>query len=659
MSTLQNATARAGTRAEGNKSFNAPDHSGLLDEALACAERGWPVLPVHCPIGGKELPRCSCISADCRSIGKHPRTAHGLKDASTDADQIRRWWQAWPKANIGIVTGADSGLVVLDIDPRNGGDRSFAELESEHGELPPTVESQTGGGGRHLLFRHPGGRVKSHSIIDGIDVKADGGYIVAPPSMHASGQRYVWTPTRDPNVMDIAEAPSWLLAMLGSDAAASSRHKTAISVGSIPKGSRNETLASLAGSMRRPGMQPEAIEAALLEENRLRCQPPLPDDEVRRIAASISTYAPHQRDSAARSSKSIGPGRAAIRRFSDIQPQELRWLWPGRIPAGKMTLIVGDPGLGKSLFTLDVAARVSTGAEWPDGSGAAEKGGVILVGAEDDPADTIRPRLDAAGASSANILTLDGRRGVNGIVPWSLEDLDVLEDAVDRVEDCRLIVIDPISAYFAGTDTHNNASVRGVLAPVAALALRRGVAILLVSHLNKSNEQRAIHRSSGSVALPAAARAVFVVAQDPGDADLRLLLPLKSNLAREEPGLGFRIEKTEGANVPRIRWCGPTDRVADEVLSWRPVSEDRSRLDEAVEWLEELLAEGPVGAKEIEARAKAARIARRTLDRAKAKLKIQCRTDGFQGPSLWQLPADQDSPNSTGGALPEKLAHTG
>ena len=139
--------------------------------ALRYAQRGWYVIPVHSAHTG----RCSCGSSACSSVGKHPRTLHGLNDATIDTSRIQEWWSHWPDANVGIVTGARSGLVVVDVDPRNGGDDRLANLERTQGALPKTIESLTGGGGQHFFFQHPGGSIKSRPIAKGVDIKADGG----------------------------------------------------------------------------------------------------------------------------------------------------------------------------------------------------------------------------------------------------------------------------------------------------------------------------------------------------------------------------------------------------------------------------------------------------------------------------------------------------
>lgn len=190
----------------------------LLDAALDYAKGGLHVFPLHNPVvqpNGDVSCSCSKGSA-CPNIGKHPRTQHGYNDATTNPEIIRAWWEKSPQANVAIVTGAISGLVVIDIDPRNGGNQSLDELVAKHGKLPDTVEAITGGGGSHLLFNHPGeGFVvkndsKGKKFGSGIDIKGDGGCIVAPPSLHASRDNYVWELSSQLGEVELAEMPAWL-----------------------------------------------------------------------------------------------------------------------------------------------------------------------------------------------------------------------------------------------------------------------------------------------------------------------------------------------------------------------------------------------------------------------------------------------------------------
>ena len=180
----------------------------MRDAALSYAARGWPVFPCHAPAqtpGG-----CSCWRADCSSPGKHPRVAGGLTVASVDAATIAQWWRRWPSANVAIRTGAVSDVVVLDVDPAHGGDQSLDALLSHHGPLPPGPVVQTGSGGRHFYFAHPGGVIRNDAgrrLGPGLDIRGDGGYVIAPPSRHTSGSPYRWAgPDRE-----LPDPPVWLL----------------------------------------------------------------------------------------------------------------------------------------------------------------------------------------------------------------------------------------------------------------------------------------------------------------------------------------------------------------------------------------------------------------------------------------------------------------
>ena len=247
--------------------------SPLLESAFSMAATGWAVIPLHTPIDGG----CDCRRPGCSSPGKHPRTQNGLSDATTDTDQIRRWWGMWPTANIGAVV--PDGFIVVDVD--------VADLATvfRSDELPRTATSRTGRG-RHLIYRtstpiRPKVGVRTH-----VDLRGPGSYIVVPPSLHISGVRYEWViPIED----GIADAPAWIADAARSPRTAGDRPEDS---DVIPDGQRNATLASLAGTMRRRGMTAAEIEAALLAVNSGRCQPPLPDDVVRGIAGSVGRYPP-------------------------------------------------------------------------------------------------------------------------------------------------------------------------------------------------------------------------------------------------------------------------------------------------------------------------------------------------------------------------------
>jgi len=344
--------------------------------------------------------------------------------------------------------------------------------------------------------------------------------------------------------------------------------------------------------------------------------------------------------------------RANLTCLGDVQPQTVQWLWPHRIALGKLTVIMGDPGIGKSLITMDMAARVSVGAAWPDGrAGLEHTADVILISAEDDPADTIRPRLDEAGGDPARVHILRGvfEGGANNAErSFTLEDLPVLDKALLAYPSSRLVVIDPVSAYMGSKNSHSDAEVRGLLAPLAALAATHNVAVVIVMHPNKDIKKAALHRASGSLAFIAQARTAWIVARDPDQPERSFLVPGKSNIGPLGTGLAFSIQQSEGCTHPLVVWeKDPIHVQADDVLSTEARHRVRPDRDEASEFLVEFLADGPRTVAEIRENAEARMIKEHTLRRARKGLGIVFGKEGFQGEGTWALPGKQITPESS------------
>ena len=226
----------------------------------------------------------------------------------------------------------------------------------------------------------------------------------------------------------------------------------------------------------------------------------------------------------------------------------------------------------------------------------------------------------------------------------------VLREAIERLHNCRLIVIDPISAYLDGTDSHNNAEIRALLAPLAELAAECRVAVVMVSHLNKSSAQRAMYRTMGSIAFSAVSRCVLMVAKDKRDPTgrKRIILPIKNNLARMDTSLPYVLQLTPGdGNVPIVGWGDKTELDVEEMLSPdNPKKKTGGKCEEAKNWLRGILAMGPVPADAVQKRAEQDGIRPRTLDRAKSDLKVDSKKSGFRedGPWIWSLPEKGTSP---------------
>ncbi|MDQ3541816.1 MAG: bifunctional DNA primase/polymerase, partial [Chloroflexota bacterium] len=253
------------------------------------ARRGIHVFPCHTIEEGK----CTCRNPSCTSPGKHPIgniVPHGVTEATTDPQTIDQWWALFPDANLGLATGFRSGINVVDIDPDKGGEDSWENLERLHEPVDDTWWVETGSGGYHIYFSADDTVRNSASLLGpGIDVRGEGGYVIAPPSRHATGGAYAWsTALNHKTLPNPAPMPEWLVQRLsGGRRVNRDRALTNPLPERITEGGRNVWMSSIAGSMRRRGMSLQAIESALKIENRLKCEPRLDDREIERIAASI------------------------------------------------------------------------------------------------------------------------------------------------------------------------------------------------------------------------------------------------------------------------------------------------------------------------------------------------------------------------------------
>ncbi|MFN8515006.1 MAG: AAA family ATPase [Thermomicrobiales bacterium] len=330
--------------------------------------------------------------------------------------------------------------------------------------------------------------------------------------------------------------------------------------------------------------------------------------------------------------------------LSDVISEQLQWLWPGRIPLGKLTTLDGDPGLGKSALTVDLAARVSAGMALPIGEPLAA-GGVILITYEDGLGDTIKPRLEAAGAYLPAILAARVREG-DDERPFSFPgDIDYLRRAIRRMK-ATLVIIDPLMAALGGeVNSHRDQDIRRALAPLAEVAQETGAAIVLVRHLNKQSTGPALYRGGGSIGIIAAARSGLLVAADPDDPTRRVLARNKGNLGPPVPSLAFRLVEAENGTV-RVSWEGTSHHSAPSLLALSGNEEERNAVEEAKSFLIDILSDPRaregygLSANEVTRLAKEAHISPASLNRAKKALGIKPRRIGFGGDGryYWRLP---------------------
>jgi len=318
-----------------------------------------------------------------------------------------------------------------------------------------------------------------------------------------------------------------------------------------------------------------------------------------------------------------GDERITFVRMSDILPEPVVWLWQDRIAMGALTIFSGDPDVGKTTIVCDLAARVSRGCGWPDGS-ANVAGDVVIISAEDSAKYTIRPRLDSAGA--------DVRRIHFG------DDIDLSNPAqvrasIQRVSGCRMVILDPLSAFLGAVDSHKDAGVRRSLKPLAAIAEVLGVAVLGIMHLNKNSDGPAMTRTMGSMAFVAASRASYIFAKDPDDSQgrRRLMGRLKNNLSPITTGFAYRIEPSQSnSEIGVVAWePDPVDLDVDAILGGR--RRRSQRREQCEQWLRECLEEGPRPSAEVDAAAKAAGYSPKMIQVARKTLGVKAEKLDFAG----------------------------
>jgi RecA-family ATPase len=468
----------------------------MLGHATRLIERGFRVFPVR---------------------GKIPLTKNGFKDATESTITAEFFWKRDPDAGIAIATG--QGLCVLDVDPRHDGDASLEQLEREYGPIE-TLTVRTGGGGLHLYLR--GHLPQRTGFMPGLDLKSEGGYVVAPPSVHDSGRAYAWA---DPDAK-IAPVPAWLARLVEDRSSSSGLAEVIPDV--VQTGSRNTVMHSLGSSMRRRGMSKEAIYQALIIENAIRCSPPLPEHEIRQIVESVGRYTPDPRASpeleaegaeiwdrlrlakAESVEQEVAQGicdleDASIGYMLDTHPPERQWIIPDILPLGVAGMLGGSGGVGKSYATLLLSCCIALEMDfW--GIGTCSPGGVLILSAEDDRDEMHRrlhvvlhwmrqmyPKLDISPLRDR--LFIADRVGENNLLT-RVEDrtivrtvlADQIVTTANKVPDLKLVVIDPLSRFRAGSANGEEEATRFVES-VETIRKGTGATVLVPSHTNKESSR--------------------------------------------------------------------------------------------------------------------------------------------------------------------------
>ncbi len=332
-----------------------------------------------------------------------------------------------------------------------------------------------------------------------------------------------------------------------------------------------------------------------------------------------------------------------VQSCAHIRPEPVEWLWPSRLARGRLAILDGNPDAGKTFLALDLAARLSRGGPLPDGPALDRPAGTLYLSAEDEAADTLRPRAEAAGADLAKLLIAAPSRDADAPLPRLPDDLPAIEDLVRR-HGVGLVVVDPLAAFLPpAVSAHCDPSVRRALRPLAALAARCRCTVLLIRHLNKYGGPQSLYRGLGSIGVTGVIRTVLLLARHPDDPDLRVLAQTKVNIGPRAPSLGFRLRPT-AAGVPAVEWVGSVDLSADELCATAEPIGRRPR-ERAAEWLRTELANGPRKASELIAAAAKVGIADRTLDRVKKDLGVKSERvqNGDKGEWVWSDPTVRGS----------------
>lgn len=348
-------------------------------------------------------------------------------------------------------------------------------------------------------------------------------------------------------------------------------------------------------------------------------------------------------------SSSPVPEEPVVVKLADVQPEPVRWLWQYWLAEGTVAVLDGDPGLGKSTFTLDLAARITLGRVMPPGDErdrGRQPAGVLLLGAEDSLKHTVRPRLDAAGADPDRVFSLEGVRQGESDRPAMLPyDLELMASRI-REWGVKLVVVDPLMAFLgAEYDAHKDQDVRRCLRPLGKLAEELDIVVLLLRHLNKLSGGAALYRGGSSIAITGTARTSLIVGRDP-EADRFILAMNKTNLGPKPTSLAYRIESAGMGS--RIVWDGEAELSPDDILghgagSARPDADVQA----AMKFLTEMLADGPILTKDLQRQAKDAGHAWRTVERAKAAIKANARREGRIW--FWELPGSSAAANCVPG----------
>lgn len=627
--------------------------------------------------------------------------ANGCNEATNDPETIERWKREHPNANIGIKAG--DRILVLDIDNKGdkNGSMDLEEIETELGKLPlcPIIETPTGG--KHLYYKKPDADVigsvgvKWKGRKTGIDIRVGNQYVIAPPSIPPDTQMSYTTKFPLCPSDELPELPqAWVegfLPLRGGTAIIPKTSDVVIHVVEVnidpaleqrakkyleamPKsisgeGGHNVLFAAVRAMYWGFGFDSQETKYMITRYFNPRCRPAWNEKEIDHKIDDIPHFPTENprgclREKVAISKKLVSKKFVSIKTIkpklidpTKIEERKMRWLWFNKIALGALSVIAGNPGLGKSFWTCYMAAIITNGWDWADGA-PCQKGAVVFFYGEDTIEDTYKQRLRANGADQSKIRFLDGAELISDEsepeeIDFTLKNIDVIEKAMEQTEEetglpVLMVVIDPISNFWGDINENSNSEVRSVLKPLARLADRAGAAFVMIQHTGKSNKEHAQHRIIGSVAIAASSRFAWRIYEG-SEKGRRIFAPIKSNCCVDPTAVEFLISREVGGQVQILN--ASLEKTGDDLeLEHREKRSGNTggrKKDAVSQWLIDFLRTGPQYSDDIFSQGKVAGHSERTLYRVKKEIGILAAKESDVNRWTWFLPPEMlDGPES-------------
>lgn len=553
----------------------------------------------------------------CDPTTKGPAEAgHGFKDATQDATIVTRWWQKYPQALIGVPTGPATGLLAIDCDPKSGDWYARHRKKLGSYRLHPTRR------GKHLLYRYPeGSGIRISKSSDTIDVRGEGGYVIW------------WAAHGYEPLGELGEAPSWIVELCQKLARPNvtklNGHAKPEGWSQVPDGQRDDWLSARAYSLVKAGWGEQKVLDVVRALSNQHCNPPKTEKELLRIVRGKRKF--------------INPDASAVvLKMSEIEEEAVDWLWKGFLARNKVHIIAGAGATMKSTLTLAMAATITKGGRWPDGT-KCPRGNVILWTGEDDLGDTVKPRFRWSGGDQERCTVLMGVKEDETERAFDpAQDMPLLEGICEELGEVSLIIVDPIVVIVEKDNNHVN-DVRRALMPLQRLAKKHHCVVLGIQHFNKGSKGKdPVERITGSGGWSQAPRIVLATAPivdgEGLDPTKYVFTCIKTFAKKQKGGYEYGFEEEPKTEIARTVWGKYLDGTGLHIITEAEGNgEGESKLGTAKKFLRGLLEKGSVNVWEVRKQAEAAQITGITLKRAKEDLNVESMKVG-KNAFRWRLP---------------------